>query len=165
MRLGFGILALLALGACSGGGGLVDLRTASNGPDEFSALPVSPLEQPANFTDLPTPTPGLSNRADRNPQAEAIAALGGSLSSGGGIPGSDAALVAHTGRYGTDPAIRSELFAADEAFRKRRGRIGFLGLRRDTRYWNAYAGQALDAGAETDRFRAAGVRVPSAPPQ
>ncbi|KPP89014.1 MAG: Beta-barrel assembly machine subunit BamF [Rhodobacteraceae bacterium HLUCCA08] len=155
----------LSLSACAGGDrGLRDLRSPSGGPDEFSVLPLAPLSLPDDLSDLPRPTPGGANRTDPAPQAEAVAALGGSLSAvdTAGIPASDAALVNAAGRAGTDPGIRATLATEDDAFRNRRARLGlFAG---PERYFRAYAGQALDAYAELARFRNLGVAVPSAPP-
>ncbi|MEO0487437.1 MAG: DUF3035 domain-containing protein [Pseudomonadota bacterium] len=145
-------LALLSLGACSNAG--------SDGPDEFGVVPTLPLVAPPDPTTLPQPTPGGANRADANPQAALTAALGGSAS-GGGVPQSDAELIAFASRFGVDGAIRSELFAADETLRDRRSRVRLF---RGRGYFALYAGQTLDAAAELERFRAQGVAVPSAPP-
>lgn len=144
---------------------LHDLRANSEGPDEFSVLPVAPLELPETLT-LPQPTPGGVNRTDPNPVGDAIAALGGSQSAAfaGNVPGSDAALVATTGRFGVTPAIRAELAAADASFRQRRSvgqAFNFLGT---DRYFSAYQAQSLDAYSELARFRALGIQTPSAPP-
>lgn len=159
-------IALALLTACSGGGGLHNLRSASAGPDDFSVLPVRPLEIPANLTVLPAPNTGGANLTDPNPVGDAIAALGGrpSAANAGGIPAVDAALIARVNRYGGSADIRNILAAEDTAFRKRRARGGLFGLLGQDRYFQAYAAQILDAYAELLRFRALGVRVPSAPP-
>jgi len=149
----FSVLALALMTACGGSDKpLRDLRASGGGPDEFAVIPQLPLVLPPT-TALPEPTPGGSNRADPNPNAAAISALGGSASAqiAGGIPAGDAALVAQAGRYGVSPGIRAEL-AADV----------FNPLGRD-RYFPAYARQALDANAELARLRAAGVAVPTPP--
>lgn len=65
----------LLLTAC-GDKPLHNLDARRQGPDEFLVLPNKPLEAPANYAELPTPTPGGANRTDRNPQSEAIVALG-----------------------------------------------------------------------------------------
>ena len=157
------ILALALMTACANTDrSLRDLRAAGDGPDEFAVIPQRPLVIPETTT-LPTPTPGGTNLADPNPNADAIAALGGRASAqrAGGIPAGDAALVAQAGRYGVDPAIRAELAAQDEAFRNRRSRANiFNPLGRD-RYFPAYARQALDARAELARLRNLGVAVPT----
>ncbi|MGR3436400.1 MAG: DUF3035 domain-containing protein [Shimia sp.] len=155
------LLCITALAACGARqDGLRDLRSNTAGPDDFSTVPSRPLDLPPSFSDLPPPTPGAGNRADVDPIADAARALGGRP--GAGV--SDPALVAHASRFGRDAGIRATLFAEDERFRTRRGRLS-LPFARGDRYFAAYAGQALDAAAETRRFRAAGVDVPAAPPR
>lgn len=157
---------LLVLTACAGGDrGLRDLRSNGGGPDEFQVLPVNPLILPNDVTNLPTPTPGGTNRTDPAPNADAVAALGGNPNAliPNGIPARDGALIAAASRNGVDPAIRQTLAAEDEAFRTRQSRFGFF--RGRDRYFQAYARQALDAYAELQRFRNAGVATPSAPPR
>ena len=160
------VCSVLALAACSGDRTLRDMRTSTGGPDEFQVTPTAPLTLPENL-ELPTPTPGAGNLTDIDPNANAIAALGGrpAAVNAGGVPSSDGALVTFASRNGVDPSIRSTLAAEDEAFRKRAGfRNIFNWLGRD-KYFPAYARQSLDAYAELERFRAAGVSTPSAPPQ
>jgi hypothetical protein len=153
---------LLGLAACSGGRTLHQLDEGLIGPDEFRVLPTLPLAMPETLA-LPVPTPGGTNRTDRNPNAEAIAALGGQPSAAfaGGIPTRDAALVSAAGRNGVDPAIRQTLATEDAAFRQRSLTLSPFG---GDRYFRAYARQALDAYAELERFRALGIAVPTAPP-
>ena len=165
-KLLFSFVMVGTLAACAGGDrGLRDLRSNGGGPDEFSVLPVDPLVLPADTNALPPPTPGGANRADPAPLADAVAVLGGNPNAlvPNGIPAGDAALLAAAGRNGVDPAIRQTLAAEDAAFRNRRSRLGIFGGR--DRYFRAYAGQALDAYAELQRFRNVGVATPSAPPQ
>lgn len=163
------IIALLATGllaACGGGrDGLRDLRSTSGGPDEFSVLPVKPLELPET-TELPAPTPGGANRTDPTPNADAVAALGGrsSAAQAGGIPAADAALVSHAGRAGVTPGIRDQLAREDAQFRRRKSAGRVFNIFGRDRYFRAYAGQALDAYAELQRFRNLGVQTPTAPP-
>ncbi|SHI82982.1 DUF3035 domain-containing protein [Wenxinia saemankumensis] len=154
-------LALGALTACAGGtDGLRVLESPSAGPDEFSVVPQRPLQMPPG-TALPPPDPAAGNRADPAPLVEAQIVLGGDpQAAGGGIPARDAALLAATG--GADPAIRRSLAQEDAAFRSRAAAFALFG---GDRYYQAYAGQALDAYAELERFRAAGIAVPSAPPR
>ena len=159
-------IAAIALTACtSGQRPLHDLDTGSQGPDEFSVLPVAPLEIPINRA-LPTPTPGGANLTDPNPKGDAIAALGGrqSAQSAGGIPARDAALVARANRHGTSAGIRATLAAEDASIRNSARRFSFFGLFGGGNYFGAYARQALDAYSELARFRAAGVATPTAPP-
>ncbi len=163
------ILATLAfaglVAAC--GGGDPDLRTLSNdgdGPDEFSIVPNRPLEQPRDLAALPAPTPGGANRSDQDPLADATRALGGTPG-GATAPVQGEALIAATGRFGTDPGVRAELAARDRAFREdNRGRLLNRVFRRST-YDDAYSGQSLDQYDELERLRGRGVRTPAAPPQ
>ena len=162
------LLGLFALAACSGRERditLRDLRTNQRSPEEFSILPVKPLQTPESLTELPAPTPGGSNRTDQTPQADAVAALGGNPArlAETGIPGADGALVAQAGRYGVDPAVRSDLAAQDLEFRKRRSLFTWSIVPQDD-YERAYRREALDPYSELDRFRRAGVPTPAAPP-
>ena len=158
MRKLIGLLVIVAsLAACSRGN-----STGQTGPDEFSILPARTLEAPTSI-ELPVPTPGGTNRADVMPVSAAFAALGGRDTTDGAVPATDVALVSYAGRMGMDPAIRTTLATEDAAILDRRG--WFSGLRRGDAYLKKYARFALDAYAELARFRAAGVAVPSAPPQ
>lgn len=157
---------MLTLSACAGGDrGLRDLRSNGGGPDEFSVLPMAPLVMPSDVTNLPTPTPGGSNLSDPAPIADAVAVLGGNPNAliPNGIPARDMAIVTAAQRGGVDPAIRQTLASEDAAFRTRQSRFGLF--RGRDRYFAAYSRQALDAYAELERFRAAGVATPSAPPR
>ncbi len=165
MRRGFLIIgAALALSACAGGDRSLHNFDVGAGPDEFAVLPQRELTLPETLT-LPPPTPGGTNRTDPTPRADAVVALGGrpSAANAGGIPAGDSALVAAASRNGVDPNIRTDLARADAQFRSRRSGIGRLFSRGDP-YFAAYASQALNAYAELERFRQAGVAVPSAPP-
>lgn len=160
----FAILAALAvLTACARGEPqLMNLRSAT--PDEFAVMPSKPLELPDSFAQLPTPVPGTANRADRDPMAEARAALGGGSASAGGVPAADAALLARAQRYGITPQIRATLAAEDLQWRRdNRGRLLDRWLNKTT-YFAAYRPFALNAPVEQERFRALGARTPAAPP-
>jgi hypothetical protein len=166
MKLILCIGMMLTLSACAGGDrGLRDLRSNGGGPDEFAVLPVAPLVMPTDVTTLPAPTPGGANLTDPTPNADAVAVLGGNPNAliPNGAPARDGALITVAGRNGVDPAIRATLAAEDAAFRNRQTRFGLF--RGRNRYFGAYAHQALDAYAELQRFRNAGVPTPSAPPQ
>lgn len=146
------IIAALALGACDMG----NPDRLSRGPDEFSIVPVKPLEQPTSL-DLPVPTPGAANRVDATPLADGIVALGGRVSGPTGqIPGSDAALVAYASRLGLASDIRSVLVEEDKVFIKRRRRL--LGPKLP------YDEMKLDPYAVIDLYRARGYRTPTPPP-
>ena len=142
---------------------LMNLRSSTNGPDEFSILPSKPLELPEDVAALPEPTPGGANLTDRKPFDEAIVALGGTARAAGGIPASDAALYNHAGRKGVTPGIRQALAADDLIFRqKNNGRV-LERLFSLNVYYRVYRKQSLDQTAELARWRKAGARTPSAP--
>ena len=163
VRAMVGGAALLGLVACGSDASLYNLRSDSSGPDEFAILPTKPLEMPEDMAALPPPTPGVRNRVDPTPEADAYAALGGNAEVlTRGI--SDGGLIRYTTRYGVDPAIRSELAAADEAFRDGKGPRLLERWANVSVYYRAYETYSLDQQAELARFRRAGVRTPSAPP-
>ena len=152
----------LTLAACSSGTPqLMNLRNTEDGPDEFAVLPTAPLEMPESFASLPEPTPGARNRVDPDPEADAIAALGGSPSRASSAGGN---LVGYATRFGDSSDIRPVRAAEDEEFRRRNnGRI----LERmfgTNVYFEAYREQSLDRYAELERLRRMGVRTPAAPP-
>jgi hypothetical protein len=153
------VAAALALGGC--GERLGVLRGASfQQPDEFMVLPTRPLEMPPSLAVLPPPMPGTTDRVAYRPRDEAMAALAGRPAAA--LPGAPG-LVARIGP--ADPAIRATLAAEDAEFRRRnRPLLLDRWFRRDSGR-AAYDRLALDAEAEQRRLRAAGVRVPAAPPR
>jgi hypothetical protein len=159
--------AAVLLAACGGGEPrMFNLTSDQRGPDEFRILPTRPLEMPASLADLPPPVPGGVNRVDRDPRAEAVAALGGNPAAltAAGAPAADGALLARATRFGVEPGVRDQLAAEDLEFRRRnRGRVleRLFGV---TVYYRAYRPFALDRDAELERWRAAGARTPGAPP-
>ncbi len=166
----FAAIGLLALSACSRNSGepplLMNASAHQRGPDEFSIVPTQPLQAPADFNTLPTPTPGGSNLVDPDPRAAAVAALGGNVNAerSAGVPGADAGLVQYAGRNGVTPDIRATL-AAEDADVRRGGRGRILERVFNTNlYRRAYEDQILDPQDELVRWRARGVRTPSAPP-
>ena len=161
-----GILVLAgSVAACSSRSAepeLLNLRSDGT-PDEFGILPTAELEEPQDYVSLPAPTPGGSNRVDPQPDAIAVAALGGRPGVVASRAG-DGALLSATGRFGTDPAIRQQLAAEDLAFRQdNRGRP-LERLFNINVYYRAYRDQSLDQHAELERFRRAGITTPAAPP-
>ncbi|SIT83392.1 Beta-barrel assembly machine subunit BamF [Pontibaca methylaminivorans] len=157
----------LVTGACSDGN-LRDLRSSSEGPEEFAVMPVKPLVMPQNLSALPPPAPGQPNLADTNPVGEAVDSLGGSsgaLNPTGPVPASDAALVARASRYGVPEGIRATLAAEDEAFRRQQARWSGFRLFPVDRYEQAYRNQALDPFSVTRQARAGGLATPSSPPE
>jgi Protein of unknown function (DUF3035) len=157
---------MITLAACGGKGTpeLMNLRSGQ-GPDEFAIVPPKPLEMPETLADLPAPTPGGSNRTDRNPEADAVVALGGNPSAAGGIPASDSALYGHAARFGVEGGIRATLASEDLDWRRdNNGRI-LERIFNVNVYYKAYRKQRLDQQAELARWRALGVRTSSAPPR
>jgi Protein of unknown function (DUF3035) len=160
------VATMITLAACGDRGApqLMNLRSGQ-GPDEFAIVPPKPLEMPESLAELPEPTPGGSNRTDRNPEAEAVVALGGNPSAAGGIPAGDSALYSHAARFGVEGGIRSTLAAEDLDWRRdNNGRI-LERLFNVNVYYKAYRKQRLDQQAELARWRALGVRTSSAPPR
>ena len=168
--LAVALVALTALAACSsnrsGEPRLTNFARGVDGPDEFAIVPTRPLEMPTSFAQLPPPSPGALNRADPQPRAEAVAALGGNPAALGqtGVPTVDGALVSRATRFGVEPGIRDQLAAEDLEFRRRnQGRL-LERLFNVSVYNRAYRPMALDSHTELERWRAAGARTPSAPP-
>ena len=161
--------ALLALAACGGGDRephLMNLRSSTDGPDEFAILPPKPLELPADLAALPDPTPGGGNLTDQNPLADGIIALGGRPGApAAGVPAGDAGLVNYAARQGVTAGIRASLDAEDLEFRRKHpGKLLERAFGVNT-YYKAYRDQWLDAYAELAKWRRAGAATPSAPPE
>lgn len=163
------LVALVALSACARGGDeprLMNFGRGADGPDEFAIVPTRPLEMPGDMASLPPPSPGGINRADPQPRADAVAALGGNPAAlqAGGVPAADTALVSRAGRFGVESGIRAQLAAEDLEFRRRnQGRL-LERLFNVSVYNRAYRPFALEPYAELERWRAANVRTPAAPP-
>jgi hypothetical protein len=157
-------LALLLAG-CSDRG-LRDLRNPGEGPDEFLVMPAKPLTPPPDYAVLPAPTPGGSNLTDQNPNADAVAALGGNPAALGAtaVPGSDGALVNATRRYGVEGNVREVLAQDDADFRRRQARLSGVRLFPIDRYAQSYRRQAIDPFDEAERFRRSGIATSSSPP-
>lgn len=161
------VLACLGLAACGQGKDpkLLYFEDAP-GPDEFLVLPTKPLQSPEDFSGLPTPTPGGTNLSDPTPEADAVAALGGSAArvlQGGGVQ--DSALVARAGRFGVAEDIRDQLAAEDLDYRKKNDGRLLERLFKSNIYFKAYRKLELDQYRELERFRAAGVHTPAVPPE
>ncbi|MBT9384152.1 DUF3035 domain-containing protein [Pseudooceanicola sp. CBS1P-1] len=169
MATGLALATVCALAAC-GSDRDISMRKfhkTSAGPEEFDVLPTKDLEQPANYTTLPVPTPGGANLVDQTPRADAVTALGGKASAlvdAGRVPASDTALVTYASRDGIDPSIRPTLEKEDTAFRRKMSRFGFLNILGIDRYYEAYKDQTLDAQKAAARARAAGIETPTSPP-
>lgn len=163
------LIATLVLSACGSRDKDVVLTRLTNdgdGPDEFSILPGKPLQEPENYTTLPTPNPGGANLTDQNPLADGIVALGGRPSSlsGGAVSSADGALVNHSRRFGVTGGIRQTLRKEDVEARRRYGRVDIFRLGKNDDYNNAYRRQWLNSKEETTRLRNLGVPTASSPP-
>lgn len=160
------ILAIMAMSGCSNTG-LRDLRTNSAGPDEFMVMPVKPLTQPKDYAVLPAPTPGSGNLVDHNPNADAVASLGGRPSAleATGIPASDGALVTAASRNGVSSDIRQSLAEEDAAFRKRQSRLTRIRLFRVDRYDQAYRRYSINPFPVARSAAVQGASTPTAPPE
>lgn len=158
------LVVAMGLSACGGGKepNLINLRSDTNGPDEFGILPVKSLEMPEDVANLPEPTPNGSNLVDPTPIADAVAALGGKT--GGGTSKSDGALLSYAARKGVSGDIRGELASDDLKFRRKNNGLLLERLFKNTVYFKAYRRQSLNQQDELARWRAAGVATPSAPP-
>ncbi|WP_343080681.1 DUF3035 domain-containing protein [Ostreiculturibacter nitratireducens] len=168
--LGIAFVALTALTACAPRDRqpeLMNIRSQNRTPDEFAIVPTKPLTLPEDLAALPEPTPGGTNITDPTPEADAIAALGGNpetVARRGAVPASDGGLVAHAGRFGVSAGIRDQLAAEDLEWRRRNdGRLLERWFNVNV-YFKAYRRMSLDKYAELERWRAAGVRTVSAPP-
>ncbi len=145
---------------------LMNLRSATAGPDEFGILPPKPLEMPEDLAVLPAPTPGGANLTDQNPREDAIVALGGKPRVlDGGVPASDQALIAYAGRHGVLAGVRDVLAAEDLDWRRRNKGRPLEQLFNVNVYFDAYRRMMLDQQAELERWRQAAVGTPSAPPR
>lgn len=158
--------AMLALTACSGDKTpqLMNLRSSTNGPDEFGILPPKALELPEDLTALPEPTLGGINRTDPTPVADAIIALGGNPKAAGGIPAGDSAMVRYASRGGTTAGIRETLAAEDLEYRRKNDGRLLERLFNVNVYFKAYRKQSLNQQADLLKWRKRGLRTPSAPP-
>lgn len=160
--------ALLALASCGGGNRepqLMNLRSTTDGPDEFAILPPKPLELPEDLAALPDPTPGGENRTDQHPQDDAVLALGGKpRAPQAGVPAGDGGLVNYASRNGVTAGVRASLAAEDLEFRRQHPGKLLERLLAVNVYYSAYRAYWLDAYAELAKWRQAGAATPSAPP-
>ncbi len=171
MRASLGVktlaaVAILALVGCGDKGDpkLMNLRSATNGPDEFGILPPKALDMPEDLSALPEPTPGGENRTDPKPFDDAIVALGGTAGARNGIPSADSAIYSHAARFGVSADIRSVLAAEDLEFRRKNNGRLLERLFDVNVYFKAYRKQSLDQQTELAYWRKRGIGTPSAPP-
>ena len=157
--------AMLCLVACGSDAPQLMNLTAAEGPDEFGIVPPKPLTMPESTAELPAPTPGGANLTDRDPEGEAVLALGGTPGAAKGPASGDNALYAHAARYGVETGIRSTLAAEDLEWRRdNNGRVLERWFNVNV-YYKAYRDQRLDQQSELARWRDLGVRTSSAPPR
>lgn len=142
---------------------LTKLRNDGAGPDEFAIVPGKPLQEPANYTTLPQPTPGGVNITDQNPLADGAIALGGNPAAKRGISPADGALVNHSRRFGVIAGIRQTLRREDSEIRRNHGRVNILRIGPDN-YNRAYRRQWLESKEEAARLRSLGIPTSSSPP-
>jgi len=158
-------LAVLVLSACDrgdSGQSLVERlgASATPAPDEFMVMPRKPLILPDDLSLLPQPRPGLGNRADLTPVADAQIALGG----GAGLAPartSDAPLLAAI--LPAEANIRDILREEDREWRRRNRASLLARLFRVNTEATVYRRMILDQAEETRRLRALGVTTASAP--
>lgn len=162
------LFAALTLAACAEKAPeLMNARSQTQGPDEFSILPPKPLQMPTDLASLPLPTPGGMNRTDPTPHDDAILALGGRPQTVTrlGAPAVDGSIVAQVTRYGISSDIRTVLAAEDLEYRRRNDGRLLERLMNVNVYFRAYKPMSLDQHAELERWRKVGVRNVSAPPR
>jgi hypothetical protein len=172
MRASLGVkaltaVAILVLAGCGGDREprLMNLRSATQGPDEFGILPPKPLDLPEDLAALPAPTPGGVNRTDPTPLEDAVVALGGNPDAGSRIPSGDSALYSHAARFGVESNIRATLATEDLEYRRTNNGRLLERLLDVNVYFRAYRRQSLDQQAELAYWRARGLPTPSAPPR
>jgi hypothetical protein len=171
--LGIAICAVLALPACGNifGGEkkdpkLLNIRSASRSPDEFTVLPTKPLQLPDDLMSLPEPTPGGENITDPTPEADAVAALGGNPAAlkRTGIAAGNGGLVSYASRFGVSGDVRSQLAAEDLEYRRKNDGRLLERLFSVNVYYKAYKPMSLDKYETLEFWRKAGVRTVGAPP-
>ena len=155
---------VLVLAGC-GNTNLRKMESDDKGPEEFTVVPLKPLEQPSDYATLPKPKNAAPSITDPTPIADAITALGGTVDSRNTtrIPSSDRALIQRTDRFGTTPNIRAMLALEDAQFRKSKTKMRYSLFKSRDPYSQLYEAETLDAFAELQKFRAAGVTTPAVP--
>jgi hypothetical protein len=134
-------------------------------PDETLVVARRPLVVPPDFDTLPPPRPGAPSRVERDPQAEAQAALlGGAPSSPppSAAPSTgEAALLAATGADAADPSIRQTVIAETPEPDRRFGLTSFLGRPIPN---PAIEAERLSPVEEAERLREQGLPAPAPEP-
>jgi len=145
-----------------------NFRLKDAGPDEFSVLPTKELVLPEDYVTLPEPTLGSKNRADIEPQRDAVAVLGGKPEQLDGelIGTGEQPLITAASRFGVSSDIRTVLAEEDAAYRKKhKARFYQRWIFNDDAYLRRLKDQSIEPYDELPKLRAQGVRTPSAPPK
>jgi hypothetical protein len=145
-----------------------NFRLKDAGPDEFSVLPTKELVMPEDFATLPEPTLGSKNRADVEPQHDAVTVLGGKpeLLDSELIGAGEQPLIAAASRFGLTSDIRTVLAEEDKAYRKKhKARFYDRWFFSDEAYLRRLKSQSLEPYDELPKLRAQGIRTPTAPPR
>ena len=169
LKLIISLSIVVALSACNSNpvyGKNGNFRLKDAGPDEFAVLPSKELVYPEDYATLPEPVLGAANRADVNPQSDAVVALGGKSDQldSKQINRNEQQLVASASRHGVSPDIRATLAAEDKEFsKKNRARFFEKWFVNDGAYLKKRKKMSLEPYDELARLRAMGVRTPSVP--
>ncbi len=145
-----------------------NFRLKDAGPAEFAVLPTKELAMPEEYVTLPEPILGSKNRADQEPQHDAVAILGGKpeqldseLIGAGEMP-----LIVIASRYGVSADIRTVLAEEDKTYRKKhRARFYDRWIYDDDAYLRRLKSQELKPYDALRKLQAQGVRIPSFPPE
>lgn len=131
-------------------------------PDETLVVARRPLEPPPDFRSLPSPRPGAPSRVERDPTAEAQAALLGgpaAAPTATAAPSTgEAALLAATGGAEADPAVRQALIDEAPGPDRRFALTSFLGMAIPN---PAVEAERLSAVEEAERLRQEGLPAPT----
>lgn len=156
------LLAACSVGSDGGGGGFretIGLDTPA--PDATLVVARRPLQAPPDFSTLPPPRPGAPSRVERDPQAEAAAALlGGAPTQRETAPApsrGETALLAGAGADAADPAIRQIVIDEAPPPDTRFALTSFLGMAIPD---PAAEAERLSPEEEAQRLREQGLAVP-----
>jgi len=157
-------LLMMSLTACAKDG-LSNFDVSGNGPDDFLVSPSKPLQEPASYAALPTPTLGQGNLVDATPLEDAVVALGGLIGEPNvNLPALDGTLIQYVSRFGVIPDVRALLAAKDAAFRKSAIRFTQFRILKDDLYGEIYRRETLDPNKIARLYRSNGIATPTAPP-
>ncbi|MBL4750955.1 MAG: DUF3035 domain-containing protein, partial [Amylibacter sp.] len=138
-----------------------NFRLKDAGPDEFAVLPTKELVMPEDYASLPEPTLGSKNRADVEPQRDAVAVLGGKPEQldSDFIGAGEQPLIAAASRFGVTSDIRTVLAEEDKTYRKKhKAKFYDRWIYSDDAYLRRLKNQALEPYDELPKLRAQGIR-------